>query len=63
MITGAETGANSKAWDFVSHFYDVGAWLPKNMVVVNATLFDRLPETVRKALRSPPPRPKPAVGT
>jgi len=50
MITGAETGANSKAWDFVSHFYDVGAWLPKNMVVVNATLFDRLPETVRKAV-------------
>ena len=63
MITGAETGANSKAWDFVSHFYDVGAWLPKNMVVVNAKSFDRFRKPFGRRLWMSPPRPKPAVGT
>lgn len=50
MITSPSTGANSKAWDFVSNFYDVQAWLPKNMVVVNAKSFDALPEAAQKAV-------------
>lgn len=50
MITSPSTGANSKAWDFVSNFYDVQAWLPKNMVIVNAKSFDRLPEEAQKAV-------------
>lgn len=50
MITSPSTGANSKAWDFVSNFYDVQAWLPKNMVVVNAKSFDSLPEAAQKAV-------------
>eukprot|EP00003_Mantamonas_plastica_P028848 TRINITY_DN6712_c0_g1_i1.p1 TRINITY_DN6712_c0_g1~~TRINITY_DN6712_c0_g1_i1.p1 ORF type:complete len:325 (+),score=71.94 TRINITY_DN6712_c0_g1_i1:1033-2007(+) len=50
MITSPSTGANSKAWDFVSNFYDVQAWLPKNMVVVNAKSFDALPADAQKAV-------------
>ncbi len=50
MITSPSTGANSKAWDFVKYFHHTQAWLPKNMVIVNARAFARLPEEQRKAL-------------
>lgn len=50
MMTSPSTGANSKAWDFVDNFYDVQAWLPKNMVIVNAKSFDRLSPDVQKAV-------------
>ncbi|WP_417810120.1 TRAP transporter substrate-binding protein [Thalassospira alkalitolerans] len=50
MMTSSSTGANSKAWDFVQNFYDVQAWLPKNMVIVNAKAFDSLSPEVQKAV-------------
>jgi len=42
MITSPSTGANSKAWDFVKHYYDVQGWLPKNIVIVNKKAFRAL---------------------
>ena len=42
MITSPSTGANSKAWDYLNHFYDTQAWVPKNIVVVNKRAFQRL---------------------
>jgi TRAP-type C4-dicarboxylate transport system substrate-binding protein len=50
MITSPSTGANSKAWDFVSHYSPINAWVPKNIVVVNARAFRRLPGDVQKAV-------------
>lgn len=50
MITSPSTGVGSKAWDYTNHYYDIQAWLPKNMVVVNKRAFDRLDETVRTAV-------------
>jgi TRAP-type C4-dicarboxylate transport system substrate-binding protein len=50
MITSPSTGANSKAWDFVKYFHHTQAWLPKNMVIVNAKAFARLPEDQQKAI-------------
>ncbi len=50
MITSPSTGANSKAWDFVSHYTPINAWIPKNIVVVNKRAFDRLPSEVRDAV-------------
>src|SRR5690606_7960737 len=35
MITSPSTGADSKAWDYVSYYHNTQAWLPKNIVVVN----------------------------
>ncbi|MCG8479333.1 MAG: TRAP transporter substrate-binding protein [Spirochaetales bacterium] len=52
MMTSPSTGANTQAWDFVSNFYDVQAWLPKNMVVVSTEAFDALPADVREAVLS-----------
>lgn len=50
MITSPSTGANSKAWDFLSHYTDIQAWIPKNVVVVNKRAFRRLDEATQTAL-------------
>ncbi|MGD8710437.1 MAG: TRAP transporter substrate-binding protein [Ectothiorhodospiraceae bacterium] len=50
MITSPSTGANSKAWDFVDRFYDIQAWLPKNMVIINRRAFDALDQDTRQAV-------------
>jgi len=41
---------SSQAWDFVGHYIDTQAWLPKNMVFVNTRAFDALPEDQQEAL-------------
>ena len=51
MITSPSTGANSKAWDFLSNYYDTQAWLPKNMVVVNTAAFDALTDEQKTAVK------------
>ncbi len=50
MITSPSTGANSKAWDFVTYFYHTQAWLPKNVTVVNQKAFARLDGATQKAV-------------
>ena len=50
MITSPSTGANTKAWDFVTHYTQIDAWLPKNIVVVNERVFDRLSPEVQAAV-------------
>lgn len=50
MITSPSTGANTKAWDYVSHFHDTQAWLPKNMVIVNKKAFDGLDDKTQRAI-------------
>lgn len=50
MVTSPSTGANSTAWDFVTHYTPINAWVPKNIVVVNKRAFQRLPEEVQTAV-------------
>ncbi|MGE5148270.1 MAG: C4-dicarboxylate ABC transporter substrate-binding protein, partial [Candidatus Eiseniibacteriota bacterium] len=50
MITSPSTGADSKAWDYVSYYHDTQAWLPKNIVVVNKAAFDGLDKATQKAV-------------
>ena len=50
MITSPSTGANTKAWDFVSHYYPINAWVPKNIVVVNKAVFDALDPDVQESV-------------
>ncbi len=50
MITSPSTGANSKAWDYVSYYTDIQAWVPKNVVVVNKKAFRKLDKTVQDAV-------------
>lgn len=50
MMTSPSTGVNSSSWDYVDHYYDVKAWLPKNMVYVNQRAFDSLSEEQQQAV-------------
>ena len=50
MVTSPSTGANSTAWDFVTHYTPINAWVPKNIVVVNERAFKRLPDDVQTAV-------------
>ena len=50
MITSPSTGVNSKAWDFLTHYTDIQAWIPKNIVVVNKRAFRRLDEATQQAV-------------
>jgi TRAP-type C4-dicarboxylate transport system substrate-binding protein len=50
MVTSPSTGANSKAWDFVTHYTDIQAWLPKNIVVVSKKAFRKLDQKTQDAV-------------
>ncbi len=50
MITSPSTGVSSKAWDFLTHYSPINAWVPKNIVVVNKKAFDALDPEIRQAV-------------
>ena len=50
MITSPATGVDSQAWDFSKYYYDVQTFIPKNVTMVNARAFDRLPAASQKAV-------------
>lgn len=52
MITSSATGVDSQAWSRMRVFYDLRAWIPKNMVCANARAVAALPPQAREALRA-----------
>lgn len=50
MITSPSTGVSSQAWDYTTHYIDVQAWLPKNMVFVNTDALNALSDDERAAV-------------
>jgi TRAP-type C4-dicarboxylate transport system substrate-binding protein len=50
MITSPSTGVDSKVWDYLTHFHDTQAWLPRNVVVVARSAFDKLSDAEKKAV-------------
>jgi TRAP-type C4-dicarboxylate transport system substrate-binding protein len=50
MVTSGATGVRTTAWDFTTEFYDLQAWLPKNMIIVNEAAFSSLPEDQQQAM-------------
>lgn len=48
MITSPSTGVSSQSWDYITHYTDTQAWIPKNMVIVNAKAFKRLDPKTQK---------------
>ena len=51
MMTSAPGGTDTKVWEFVTHYYDTQAWIPRNVVIVNKAAFDRLPQDQKQAVR------------
>ncbi|OYW52500.1 MAG: C4-dicarboxylate ABC transporter substrate-binding protein, partial [Azorhizobium sp. 32-67-21] len=50
LITSAATGYDVKIWESIPYFYDVQAWLPKNMVFVSQAAFDALDKPTQDAV-------------
>lgn len=50
MITSASTGVDTKAQDYLTHYIDTQAWLPRNIVFVNKAAFDKLKPEEQKAV-------------
>jgi len=53
MITSPTTGKNKKIWENgVKYFYDIAAWFPKNMVIVNKDAWNKLDSATQKLVMS-----------
>lgn len=52
MISSGSTGYDRKLWEHVSYYYDVKAWLPRNMVIVNGKAWSRLDDATREAINT-----------
>lgn len=50
FISSGSTGVDSKVWEALTNFYDVQAWLPRNVVFVNKDAFNGLDEATQKAI-------------
>ena len=49
-MTSSATGVDSKLFEHLKYFYDLQAWLPKNLVIVNKKSFDSLDKSSQDAL-------------
>jgi len=49
-MTSGATGVDSKLYEQLKYYYDVQAWLPKNMVIVNRKAFDALDKETQEAV-------------
>jgi TRAP-type transport system periplasmic protein len=50
MITSGSTGVDTQAWDYLSHYYDVQAFLPQNMVIVSKEALAKLDAATQKVV-------------
>ena len=50
FITSGATGYDAKVWESLTHFYDVQAWIPKNLTFVNKAAFDGLDKPTQEAI-------------
>jgi TRAP-type C4-dicarboxylate transport system substrate-binding protein len=50
FMTSSATGYDSRAWEFMTYFYDAQAWIPKNVTFVNKAAFDQLDNPTQQAV-------------
>lgn len=50
FITSSSTGRDAKVWESLKYFYDIQAWLPKNMIFASNDAMKKLDAASRKAL-------------
>lgn len=48
MVSSGSTGYDRKIWEHVKYWYDIQAWMPKNMVIVNNEAWAGLDEATQK---------------
>lgn len=52
MISSGSTGFDRKLWEHVDYYYDVKAWLPRNMVIVNKGTWDGLDDATKGVIEA-----------
>ena len=50
MITSSVTGAENRVWSHTKYYYEINAWFPKKIVMVNAAAFNALPLDFQKTV-------------
>jgi len=50
FMTSGATGYDSKVWEQVKYYYEVNAWLPKDLVIVSQKAFDALDKPTQAAV-------------
>jgi len=50
LITSSVTGVEGKTWEHLKYVYTINAWIPRNVVLVNAKAFAALDAATRTAL-------------
>lgn len=50
MVTSANTGVDTKAWEYVKNYYDLKAMISRNVVIVNERAFNALDPATQKVL-------------
>jgi len=50
FISSGSTGYDSRIWESLTHFYDIQAWLPKNVIFVNTRSFNGLDKATQDAV-------------
>ena len=50
FMSSGGTGYDSKVWESLKYFYDVQAWIPKNVTFVNKAAFDALDKPTQEAI-------------
>jgi TRAP-type C4-dicarboxylate transport system substrate-binding protein len=51
FISSGSTGYDRKVWEYLSHYYKVNAWLPRNYVMVNKGVWEGLAADTRAAIQ------------
>lgn len=52
MISSGSTGYDRKLWEHVDYYYDVKAWVPRNMVIVNNRSWEDLDDATKGAIET-----------
>lgn len=50
FFISASTGTDIIAWDFTTHYYDLNAWIPKNITYINTRMLESLPQKQQEAI-------------
>lgn len=50
LMTSSSTGADNKLYEYMKYYYNVQAWMPKDVVIVNKKEFDALDKATQEAV-------------
>ncbi|RCW23975.1 TRAP-type C4-dicarboxylate transport system substrate-binding protein [Ciceribacter lividus] len=50
FVSSGSTGVDSKAWESLTNFYDVQAWLPRDVVFINKDSYSALDDATKNAI-------------